>query len=140
MKKLLAVAAALFTLHSWAGSDSFIDCESLVYCRAPAGTLRAYETTAIFFTTTAPTPYNISAQIWSESACKGDVDHTCEGSGFIATPGEYYLISDVERPEGWAYSVQWAVEGCPEQPCIYGTIGDAPDICKGLEATGALPQ
>lgn len=129
MKNLVAAVAIVFAVHAWAGSGSFVDCSSLTYCRAPTGTIRAYEVPTIIFDTTDATPYNISAKVWAGSGCTGEVDHTCAGSGYIGDPGRYFLVSDTERPEGWGYSIQWTVAGCPEQPCINGTIGTAPDVC-----------
>ena|ERR1700687_4213852 len=134
LNKLFAVVATLLALHAWAGSGSLIDCESLDFCRAPEGSLLPYEVPALTFFTTGPTQWEIGADVWFSSGCQGEPDHMCRGSGFREIEGMAYLVADIDQqPVGTTYSIQWIIAGCPEQPCIEGTLGSAPDICAWVE-------
>jgi len=129
VKKLLIAAMVLCPFQVWAGS---IDCESLEFCRAPEGSIQPYEVPGLGFTVTGPSAWDIGANVWFSSGCQGEVDHTCGGSGFVPWEGTWWLIADIyeQPPVGSRYSIRWIVDGCPDQPCIEGTIGSAPDTCS----------
>lgn len=118
----------LFSLQASAG----VVCESVEYCRAPEGAIQTYEVPAIVFHVDGPTDWVIGADVWFSSGCQGPVDHTCRGSGFVPYDDAWYLIADLyeQPPAGTQYSIRWIIDGCPDQPCIEGTIGEAPDTCS----------
>ena len=121
---------ALCTSQAWAG----VVCESLEFCRAPEGSVQPYEVPAITFHTTGPSDWNIGADVWFSSGCQGEPDHTCQASGSVPYDAPWYLIADIaeQPPVGTNYSIRWIVDGCPDQPCIEGTIGTSPDTCSWL--------
>jgi hypothetical protein len=118
----------LFTFQASAG----VVCESLEFCRAPETSIAPYEVPALTFHVDGPTNWVIGADVWFSSGCQGEPQHTCRGSGFVPYDAAWYLIADIDEqpPAGTSYSIRWIIDGCPDQPCIEGTIGSAPDICS----------
>jgi len=131
LKKLLAAAMGLFTFQAGAG----VVCETLEFCRAPEGVVRPYEVPGLTFEVTGPTDWVIGADVWFSSGCQGEPDSTCRHSGFIPEDAGWFLMAETfgQPPVGSNYSIRWIIDGCPDLPCIEGTIGSAPDLCSWLQ-------
>jgi hypothetical protein len=132
MKKLIAVGAALFAVHAYAGGGSIVVCESMTGCRLPPP-YRDYDTPTLTFNSTDGGSINITTNLWLSPDCQGDPDFTLQfldspipSAGYWIFPMDSWAI----YPDGTDFSIQWTIDGCPTMDCLDGTMGSSPDICQ----------